>query len=110
MQNVKLFCKLKGITPTTACAECGVGTSFLPDVKRGRTPSVANVKKLAVYLGVTTSQLLGEADPQERKNSPDSISAAEAALNKELITRLCQLTPDELARVDAFVQGILTAR
>lgn len=110
MQNVQHFCKLKGVKPTPACKESGVGTSFLTDIKKGQTPSVSKVQMLAAYLGVTTSQLLGEADPQESKNSPDSISAAEAALNEELITRLCQLTPDELARVDAFVQGILTAR
>lgn len=34
----------------------------------------------------------------------------EDTLDKELISRLRQLTRDELAKVDAFVQGILAAR
>lgn len=110
MQNVKHFCEARGVKPTVACAESGVSTSFLTNVKKGQSPSVSNVQKLAVYLGVTTSQLLGEPEPDANKGAPNTISDAEAALNEELITRLCSLTPEELSRVDAFVQGILTAR
>jgi len=67
VQNVKLFCKNKGIPPTVACRESEVGTSFLTDINRGQTPSVTKVQMLAQYLGVTTSELLGEqADPKKR--------------------------------------------
>lgn len=109
MQNVQHFCKLKGVKPTVACAYSGVSTSFLTNVKKGSTPSVDNVQKLAAYLGVTTSQLLGEKEPDKNENSPDSISAAEAALNEEIIDRLCQLKPDQVALVDAFVKGLLAS-
>ena len=60
VQNIKAFCKIKGVPPTTACKNAGVGTSFISDVNRGQTPSVAKVQALANYLGVTTSELLGE--------------------------------------------------
>ena len=59
---------MKNIKPTNACKESGVGSSFLSDIQRGQTPSVAKVQLLAQYLGVTTSDLLGEA----QKNSPPS--------------------------------------
>lgn len=60
VQNVKKHCELKGIKPTVACRESGVGTSFINNIEKGSEPSVAKVQKLATYLGVTTSELLGE--------------------------------------------------
>ena len=60
VQNIKNYCQLKGVKPTTACKESGVGASFISDINRGQTPSVTKVQMLADYLGVTTSELLGE--------------------------------------------------
>lgn len=61
VQNIKKFCELKGVKPTVACRESGVGTSFINNIeKRGSMPSVEKVQLLADYLGVTTSELLGE--------------------------------------------------
>lgn len=60
VQNVKKYCDRKGIKPTRACKDAGVGSSFINDLERGKTPSVRKVQKLAEYLGVTTSDLLGE--------------------------------------------------
>lgn len=60
VQKVKLLCLQKGIKPTNACKEAGVGGSFLSDMNRGQTPSVAKVQMLAAYLETTTSELLGE--------------------------------------------------
>lgn len=69
VQKVKLLCIMKGIKPTNACKECGVGGSFLSDVSRGQIPSVNRVQALAKYLGVTTSELLGE-DASEISQGP----------------------------------------
>lgn len=68
VQKVKMLCLLRDVKPTNACVESGVGSSFLPDIKRGRIPSVEKVQMLAAYLGVTTSELLGE----EKKPTPVS--------------------------------------
>jgi len=69
VQNIKSFCAIKGVKPTVACRESGVGASFINEIERGQTPSVAKVQLLAQYLGVSTSELLGEqtsfaGDPQ----------------------------------------------
>ncbi|MCC2259793.1 LexA family transcriptional regulator [Intestinimonas sp. CLA-AA-H199] len=56
-----MICSERGIKPTNACKESGVGGSFINDIERGRVPSVVKVQMLADYLGVTTSELLGEA-------------------------------------------------
>lgn len=60
VQNVKIFCKAKGVPPTVACEQSGAGRNFMDNIKKGSTPSVAKVQMLADYLGVTTSELLGE--------------------------------------------------
>ena len=62
VQNVKDLCKKRGVKPTIACDESGAGKNLLNHIEsRGSIPSVAKVQMLADYLGVTTSELLGEA-------------------------------------------------
>lgn len=61
VQNVKNLCKSQGTTPTVACEACGAGRNLMDNIKKGSIPSVAKVQMLADYLGVTTSELLGEA-------------------------------------------------
>lgn len=61
VQNVKEICKEKGVKPTIACEKSGAGKNLLNHIEtRGSVPSVEKVQKLAKYLGVTTSELLGE--------------------------------------------------
>ena len=65
VQNVKMYCQLRGVKPTVACRESGVGTSFINNIEaRGQVPSVEKVQLLAQYLGVTTRELLGETEPK----------------------------------------------
>lgn len=59
-QNIERYCRLRGVDPAVACKECGVGETFFRDIGQGMAPSVIKVQALAQYLGVTTSELLGE--------------------------------------------------
>ncbi len=64
VQNVKKYCAQKGVKPTIACRESGAGVNLLSQLEnRGTIPSVERVHQLAQYLGVTTSELLGEVLP-----------------------------------------------
>jgi len=72
VQNVKYLCLKRGVKPTNACKESGVGGSFISDINRGRVPSVASVQMLAQYLGVTTSELLGESEIKDRVSELDA--------------------------------------
>lgn len=61
VQNVKKYCDLKGVKPTIACRESGAGKDLINRMESsGSVPSVEKVQLLADYLGVTTSELLGE--------------------------------------------------
>ena len=65
VENVKKYCAVRGVKPTVACRESGAGRSLLTNLEQnGSLPSVEKVQLLAQYLGVTTSELLGEAGPQ----------------------------------------------
>ncbi|WP_209342689.1 helix-turn-helix transcriptional regulator [Flavonifractor sp. AGMB03687] len=99
VQNIKYYCNLKGIKPTVACRESGVGSSFINNLERGQTPSVAKVQMLADYLGVTTSELLGEKKKPTAQD--DGLSEGELAL----ITLFRQLTPDQQEMVIRMVQA-----
>lgn len=72
---------MKNIKPTNACKESGVGSSFLSDIQRGQTPSVAKVQLLAQYLGVTTSDLLGEQKESSPPSDEDRLLAGYDALS-----------------------------
>ena len=66
VQNIKKFCVAKGVRPTIACRESGAGINLINKMEsRGSIPSVEKVQLLAQYLGVTTSELLGEEDPAQ---------------------------------------------
>ena len=98
VQNIKKYCAQKGIKPTTACRDSGVGTSFIPDVNRGQTPSVAKVQLLAQYLGCTVSDLLGEQTGMQ--SSPPSE-------DDELLRKITALAPEDRQRAEEYLDFLL---
>lgn len=98
VQNVKQLCESKNLKRTNVFKELGLGGSFLNDVQRGQTPAVDKVQKLAVYLGVTTSQLLGEDSPGDEDSAltaeDRTLLASFHALNGEGRERLVEYADD----------------
>lgn len=89
--NIRKYCAAKQLNPTIACTVAGVGRSFLSDIDRGKTPSVAKVADLAAYLGVSTSDLIGDAKtPAELA----PLAVAWAELNEEGRERLIAYAED----------------
>ena len=99
VQNIKLYCALKGVKPTVACHESGAGKNLLNHIEsRGSMPSIEKVAALAAYLGVTVSILIGEKEAATvagdftqteqmlvaayRKASADDRAVVDAALRK----------------------------
>lgn len=76
--------------------------------------SLAEACDAADKVGCSMSYMLQEIDedivrnPVESKETPTP--ETEDGLDAELVQRLMELTPEELAKVDAFVQGLLAAR
>ena len=97
VQKVKMLCLQKGVKPTNACKECGIGGSFLSDINRGQVPSVERVQMLAAYLGVTTSELLGE------EKEPAPVTEGGPAYPPEYDL----LSPEDKALVDSMIRRLI---
>lgn len=94
--------------------------SWYGEVKRGNNlPSPEEAARMCVLLQTTPEKILVEqADidlvnallesEMEKEKAPTETSERE--LDMSLIKRLVQLTPDEMEKVDAFVQGLLASR
>lgn len=107
VENVKKACKAKGVKPTVACRESGVDKSFLSNIEnRGSIPSVEKVQMLATYLGVTTSELLGE----EKEPTPFSEGGSHlntikiAGRDGSFVER--QLTDEQLSALKLIVDQL----
>lgn len=95
VQNIKEYCRARGVKPTVACRESGVGVSFINDIERGQTPSVARVQMLAQYLGCTVSDLLGE-EGNAKAAAPEG-----SGLSEEFARIFGNLTPENQNKIIA---------
>jgi len=92
--NITRFARANDISPSAACIAAGCGKSFISDLRRGQTPSVAKVYDLAEFLGVSVSDLVGDAQtPAELA----PLAAAWAELNDEGRARLIEYAEDLVA-------------
>lgn len=92
--NIRRFCAAKGVKPTNACIEAGVGKSFISSINSGKTPGVDKVADLAAFLGVSSSDLIGDAAvPADLA----PLAAAWAELNEEGRERLIAYAEDLVA-------------
>ena len=75
-------------------------------------PHYRTRQKIAEHFGITLAELDGDElptlPPEGVKKAPTE--TRERELDMSLIKRLVQLTPDEMEKVDAFVQGLLASR
>lgn len=112
VQNIKIFCEKRGIKPTVACRESGAGKSLIDQIERqGSIPSVEKVQLLAQYLGVTTSELLGEEAPSVLRSStpPDVLTLHDSAVRLkvaevDLIMAYRQASEDEKTAIQLILK------
>lgn len=71
-----------------------------------RQPDPMKISAIASVLGVSGDFLLGINIPENEKKPVSE----ENGLDDELLRNLMSLTPDEIAKVAAFVQGLLASR
>lgn len=109
VDKIRELCKKNGTSIFKLEKQLGFGNGVIGRWDKA-VPNYERLSAVASALGVTVAELTGEADEKGIKNSPSTDHSAEAALDEELIRRLLLLTPEEAAKVDAFVQGILASR
>ena len=97
VENIQRACKDRGVTPTVAAKESGAGKDMVSALKKnGRIPSVERMSMLASYLGVTTSELLGE------EKEPAPVSEGEPLYPPEYDL----LSQEDKALVDNMIRSL----
>lgn len=138
-ENIKSLCDQRGVKPGKMCVEAKISKGLITDLKMGRKKTVQaeTAQKIADYFGVSVDYLLNGPDAVLYSAAKDAVvnrefaelpiatreamlqgikkdaptgNADERGLDASLIRRLVQLTPEEMEKVDAFVQGILASR
>ena len=78
--NIERYAAAKNESPSGASIAAGLGKNFVTNIRRGQTPSVAAVADLAMHLGVSVSDLIGDA--RQPEEAPELL-ACWAELNEE---------------------------
>lgn len=92
--NIYKFADRNKESASAACIASGCGKSFISDMRRGQTPSVSKIIDLAAHLGVSVSDLVGDAaTPAELA----PLASAWAELNDEGRERLVAYAEDLVA-------------
>ena len=78
--NIERYAAAKNESPSGASIAAGLGKNFVTNIRRGQTPSVAAVADLAIHLGVSVSDLVGDA--RQPEEAPELL-ACWAELNEE---------------------------
>ena len=104
-ERIKQARKTAGLTQEQLAKKLGVQHSVISKYECGRVVNLKRDKiaEIAMALNVKPSWLMCMED--EKESDPKEIE-----LDNELLTRLMTLTPEELEKVDAFVQGLLASR
>ena len=100
---VKAICKERKIPISRLEGDLGFSNGYISQLRKGTFPS-DRLTKIADYLGLSVSYLLGT----EQKEKPTPISGSE--LDDSIVAKLLQLTPAEIEKVSAFVEGLIAAR
>lgn len=106
--RIAALCEARGISIYRLCKDIGIRASVLSDLNCGRKKglSTTTVSKIAEYFGIDLNTLLGQKKEAPSEKPDEAVSAQ----RRELISRLTDLSEEEFALVDAFVQGLRANR
>lgn len=104
----KKLCDERGTNPTAVALDMGISTSLTSRWKHGGKPRIETLNKIADYFGVSVSYLLGVVD------DPDPVALVDPSKKEppvlEWLDKLDDMTPDELAEVEQFVDFVLSRK
>ena len=102
-KNLRKYMERSGKTQKDMAGIVGVSTATFSEwINAKKYPRIDKIEIMADYFGILKSDLIEEEKP--------SAENSEELLDAEIIERLISLTPAELEKVDAFVQGLLASR
>lgn len=104
-------CKEKGTTPTSVVKAVGLSTGGMAHWKKGATPKIDTLRKLADYLKVDVNDLLDD-DQKEKPvedDGPQTLEEAREVLRQSGIRVLLDaegddFTPEEIKEIMNFIK------
>ena len=106
MNRIRQLREAQGKPQKALAFDLGVSQATISDWESGRkVPSAKSTIRLAQYFKVSVEYLLGLVNEESPLAEID-----EEALDAELIARLKALSPEDLEKVEIFVQWIAEAR
>ncbi len=108
--NYVRLCALNNLSESGAAKKVGLSNAAANGWKNGKMPSAITQIKLANLFGISPGELMGAPAIPPEGVKKALTKTGERELDMSLIRRLVQLTPDEMEKVDAFVQGLLASR
>lgn len=104
-------CKEKGTTPTSVVKAVGLSTGGMAHWKKGATPKIDTLRKLADYLKVDVNDLLDD-DQKEKPvedDEPNTLEEAREILRQSGIRVLLDaegddFTPEEIKEIMNFIK------
>lgn len=104
-------CKEKGTTPTSVVKAVGLSTGGMAHWKKGATPKIDTLRKLADYLKVDVNDLLDD-DQKEKPvedDEPQTLEEAREILRQSGIRVLLDaegdnFTPEEIKEIVNFIK------
>jgi transcriptional regulator with XRE-family HTH domain len=101
VDSFQSICEEKGIAPTKALSDIGMGRSALSSWKKGAEPSNSTKRKLADYFGITLDEL---KEGKIKMPTPDK-EREHSELEKECFEGIMQLTDDRKRLVLAQIRA-----
>lgn len=102
VELVKSICKQKKIPISRLEGDLGFSNGYISQLRKGSFPA-DRLAKIAEYLEMPMSYFLGE---EIEKPTP----MTESELDDSIVAKMLQLTPAEIEKVSAFVEGLIAAR
>lgn len=103
------ICEAKKISKGQFYKDVGITAPTMSAYKKGKAaPTIDTLLIIANYLDVDVSYLLSDVNAPKTENEP--ASRLESELDSALVKLLVSLTPTELAQVQAYAAGLITAR
>jgi len=102
-ERVRLLCDENGITVNRLLTSCGINTSLITDLNKGRVPSAEKILKIAEHFGVTTDYLIGNYVAPIQV--PEALSEVQVAFHRGEFEDLTQDEVDKLAEYAKFIKA-----
>lgn len=111
VQNIRNAAKCKGLSLSHIEKSLGIGNGVIAKWEKNKgTPPYDRIVAIAEFLDVPVSVLTGEDIEKANEQNEMPAPISESELDNLLLQKLMDLTPDEIIKVTAYIDGLIANR